>query len=95
MQRSVPEQTKPAGIGSDVTTDLARPLGTEIEREDVAMGGELVVDRLEDGPGIDREGTGHGVERSNLVEVGEVEDEFVVDRGRAACDETIEGSVSS
>lgn len=35
---------------------------------------KLVVDRLQDGTGVDGKSTGDSIERSDRVEVGEVED---------------------
>ena len=48
MQAAISEQTQSSSIGSDHASDVARPLGAEVKREDEPLVGEVMVRRLED-----------------------------------------------
>jgi hypothetical protein len=52
VQRAIPQQAKTTGVRRDVTTDVARALGTEVEGHHVALGVEVVAEGFEDGTGI-------------------------------------------
>lgn len=52
MERAVPEESEASGVGSDVSSDVARALGSEVEGHHVAVLGNLVVKDLKDAAGV-------------------------------------------
>lgn len=84
MEGAIAEEPESAGVRGDVAADMAGPLGAEVEREDVRVGGEEGVCGFEDHAGVRDEDAGGGVEGADGVEGGEGEDEFVEDGDRAA-----------
>jgi hypothetical protein len=62
VQTPPPQQAQTSGVRRDVAADLTRALGSEVEREDEALFGEIVVGSLENDAGIGGEDTRDRVE---------------------------------
>ena len=52
MQRSVAEQTKTARVCGDITTNVAAAFGAEIQRDDEALLGHVLVQILKNASGL-------------------------------------------
>ncbi|KAI3488765.1 hypothetical protein L1887_47106 [Cichorium endivia] len=77
VQAAVAEEAQAAGIGSDVASDVTRALGTEVERHHVTLLANVVVEALEDAACVAYERAGHLVERADLVEAAELDDDLI------------------
>lgn len=79
MEGAVPEETEASSIGSYISPNMTRPLGSEVKGEDVPLLPEVLVCDFENDSSVTDEDPGNGVKAADLVEVVHADDNLVKD----------------